>query len=186
MKEFTDLRDESSVDELWMLEHPPVYTLGLNGDSSDLLEPSNIPLLRSDRGGQITFHGPGQLVAYVLLDLRRHKLGIRSLVTVLETAVVKLLRQYGLSANSDPAAPGVYVEGCKLASVGLRVRRGCSYHGLSLNVNNDLSAFSLINPCGFKGLKMTSLYQHGIETSPSQVAIPLASEIIKCLRETYD
>jgi lipoyl(octanoyl) transferase len=125
-------------------------------------------------------------VAYVLLDLRRRKLGIRSLVTVLENAVVNLLGQYGLPANSDPAAPGVYVKGSKLASVGLRVRRGCSYHGLSLNVNTDLSAFSLINPCGFKGLKMTSLYQHGVATYPAQVAIPLASEIIKCLREAAD
>lgn len=186
MKEFTDRRDESTVDELWMLEHPSVYTLGLNGDPGDLLKPTDIPLLRSDRGGQITFHGPGQLVAYVLLDLRRCKLGIRSLVTVLENSVVSLLGQYGLSASGDPDAPGVYVEGSKIASVGLRVRRGCSYHGLSLNVNPDLSAFSLINPCGFKGLKMTSLDQHGVATYPSQVAIPLASEIIRCLREACE
>jgi lipoyl(octanoyl) transferase len=182
MRDFTETRGEDTPDELWLLEHPPVYTLGLNGDPRHLLHATDTPLVKTDRGGQITWHGPGQLIAYMLLDLKRRNLGIRSLVTGLENAVIGLARQYGIKAEGDRAAPGVYVNGQKLASVGLRVRRGCSYHGLSLNVNPDLAAFGHINPCGYEGLAVTSLAELGVETKPAEVAGGLAVEILSGLR----
>jgi lipoyl(octanoyl) transferase len=138
-------------------------------------------VVKTDRGGQITWHGPGQLVAYVLVDLKRRNLSIRALVTSLENAVIGLVRQYGIIATGDRAAPGVYVDGKKLASVGLRVRRGCSYHGLSLNVSPDLSAFGFINPCGYEGLAVTSLAELGVETSSAEAAGGLALQIMQCL-----
>ena len=181
MRDFTEARGEDTPDELWLLEHPPVYTLGMNGDIRHLLQATEIPVVKTDRGGQITWHGPGQLVAYLLADLRRRNLGIRAVVSALENAAIGLLRQYGITALARPEAPGVYVEGRKIASVGLRVRRGCCYHGLSLNVNPDLSAFSLINPCGYAGLETTSLAELGIEARPCDVAAPLAVEIMRGL-----
>lgn len=181
MRDFTEARSEATPDELWLLEHPPVYTLGMNGDPRHLLRATEIPVVKTDRGGQITWHGPGQLVAYLLADLRRKNLGIRSLVSALENAVIGLLKQYGLAAEARRDAPGVYVEGRKIASVGLRVRRGCSYHGLSLNVNPDLSAFAAINPCGYAGLETTSLARLGVEARPCDVMAPLAVEIMRTL-----
>lgn len=177
MQRFTEQRDGDTPDELWLLEHPPVYTLGQNGDPTHLLRATNVPLIATDRGGQITWHGPGQLLVYTLLDLHRRRLGIRNLVIALENAVIGLIRHYGIAASGDRAAPGVYVAGRKLASVGLRVRRGCSYHGLSLNVNPDLAAFDAINPCGRVGLRVTSLAELGVLASPRQVAAALAVEI---------
>ncbi len=157
MREFTDHRNHRTPDQLWLLEHPPVFTLGQAGRPEHLLRPGEIPVVKTDRGGQVTYHGPGQLVAYLLLDLRRAGLGVRGLVTLLEQAVIDLLADNGISATARPDAPGVYVKEAKIASVGLRVRRGCSFHGLSLNLDMDLSPFERINPCGYPGLSVTQL-----------------------------
>lgn len=181
MRDFTESRDESTPDELWLLEHAPVYTLGLNGNPAHLLRATGIPVVKTDRGGQVTYHGPGQLVAYLLADLKRNQLGVRSLVSLLENAVIGLLRQYGIASAARPDAPGVYVDGRKIASVGLRVRRGCSYHGLSLNVDMDLAPFSAINPCGYAGLEVTSLVELGIGARVCEVIAPLAAEIMRGL-----
>lgn len=165
MRAFTDARDATTPDEIWLLEHPPVFTQGQAGKPEHLLLPGDIPVVQADRGGQVTYHGPGQLVGYVLVDLQRIGYGIRSLVTRIEGAIVDTLAGYGIAARSDPAAPGVYVgEGAarrKIGSLGLRVRRHCSYHGLSLNVNMDLEPFSRINPCGYQGLRMSQVSELG-------------------------
>ena len=161
MQEFTATRHSETPDELWTLQHFPVFTQGLNGKPEHVLAPGDIPVIKIDRGGQVTYHGPGQLVVYCLFDLRRKQLGIRQLVTLLENAVIELLAAYHISAYSDREAPGVYAAGRKLASLGLRVRRGCSYHGLSLNIDMDLSPFQRINPCGYRGLEMTQLSELG-------------------------
>lgn len=157
MQEYTERRGADSADELWLVEHPPVFTVGLNGKPEHLLAPGDIPVVQIDRGGQVTYHGPGQLVIYPLLDLRRLKLGVRQLVTSLEQAVIDLLGDYGITAVGRRDAPGVYVDGAKIAALGLRVRRGCSYHGLSLNVAMDLEPFARINPCGYPDLRVTQL-----------------------------
>lgn len=157
MQRFTEERTASTPDEIWLLEHPPVFTLGLNGKREHLLAPGAIPVVQIDRGGQVTYHGPGQLVVYPLIDLRRRGLGVRQLVVALENAVVSYASELGLSANGSRAAPGVYVGGAKLASVGLRVRRGASYHGMALNVTVDLEPFERINVCGYPGLRVTRL-----------------------------
>jgi lipoyl(octanoyl) transferase len=157
MQAFTENRDSDSGDELWLVEHPPVYTLGLNGKPEHVLEPGAIPVVAVDRGGQVTYHGPGQIVAYALLDLRRLGLGPRQLVMALEQGVIDLLADYGVAAVGRREAPGVYVHGAKIAAVGLRVRRGCCYHGLSVNVAMDLEPFSRINPCGYPGMAVTQL-----------------------------
>jgi lipoyl(octanoyl) transferase len=159
MQQFNDARQPHTPDELWFLEHPPVFTLGMAGRSEHLLAPKDIPVVHTDRGGQVTYHGPGQLVVYTLLDLRRAGLGVRDLVTALEQSVIRYAATLGLAAAARPEAPGVYVAGSKLASVGIRIRRGCSYHGLALNVNMDLEPFERINPCGQAGLAMTQLSQ---------------------------
>jgi len=157
MKHFTLERDEATPDELWLLQHPAVFTQGISGKAEHLLAPGDIPVVQIDRGGQVTYHGPGQWVAYVLVDLRRASLGVRQLVTRLEQAIINLLALYGVIATADPKAPGVYVEGKKIASLGLKVSRGCSYHGLALNVDMDLEPFQRINPCGYEGLQVISL-----------------------------
>ena len=157
MQAFTENRDSDSGDELWLVEHPPVYTLGLNGKPEHVLDPGAIPVVAVDRGGQVTYHGPGQVVAYTMLDLRRLGLGPRQLVMALEQAVIDLLAEYGVAAVGRREAPGVYVHGAKIAAVGLRVRRGCCYHGLSFNVAMDLEPFSRINPCGYPGMAVTQL-----------------------------
>lgn len=165
MQRFTEARTAVSPDEIWFLEHPPVFTLGLNASRTHLLAPGEIPVVQIDRGGEVTYHGPGQLVVYPLIDLKRAGLGIRDFVTALERSVIALAAAYGILAESRRAAPGVYVAGSKLASVGVRVRRGGSYHGLALNVALDLEPFSRINPCGYAGLRMTQLAQLGGPTS---------------------
>ena len=157
MQQFTAHRNATTPDEIWVVEHDPVYTLGLNGKPEHILNAGNIPVVQCDRGGQVTYHGPGQIVTYVLLDLRRRNLGVKNLVHNLEQAVLDLLKHYGLAGERRPNAPGVYINGEKVAALGLRVRRGCSYHGLSLNVDMDLEPFTRINPCGYQGLKTTQL-----------------------------
>lgn len=182
MRQFTEARTEETPDELWVLEHPPVYTLGLNGDRRHILADTlPAPVITTDRGGQVTYHGPGQLVIYTLLDLNRRKLGVRALVTLLEQAVIRLLLQYGLRSASRPKAPGVYVDGRKIASLGLRVRRGCSYHGLSLNVDLDTAPFAAIAPCGQQGLEVTSLNALGIPVRCRETAAPLLLHLIQQL-----
>jgi len=165
MQGFTDERDESTPDEIWFCEHPPVFTLGLNAANEHLLAPGDIPVVQIDRGGQVTYHGPGMLMVYPLIDIRRANIGVRKLVTALEQCVVDLAAEYGIEAAAKPDAPGVYVDGDKLASVGLRIRRGSSFHGMALNVDTDLEPFSRINPCGYQGLEMTDLKRLGTELS---------------------
>ncbi len=157
MQRFTDARTADTEDALWLTEHPPVFTQGQAGRAEHLLDPGDIPVVQTDRGGQVTYHGPGQIIAYVLVDLCRLKLGVRALVDALEGAVIDLLAGLGVGAGARPDAPGVYVDGAKIASVGLRVRHGCSYHGIALNVDLDLEPFRRINPCGYVGLPMTRL-----------------------------
>jgi lipoyl(octanoyl) transferase len=160
MQRFTDERRSSTPDEIWFVEHPPVFTLGMNAGREHLLAPGEIPVVQIDRGGQVTYHGPGQLVVYPLLDLRRRGLGVRELVVALENAVIGYVAELGVSAEGSRTAPGVYVGGAKLASVALRIRRGSSYHGLALNVSLDLRPFELINVCGHRGLTVTRLADH--------------------------
>ena len=181
MQQFTAERTESTADEIWITEHPAVYTLGLNGKREHLLKATDIPVVASDRGGQISYHGPGQLVVYVLADLRRCHLGPRQIVTVLENAVLQTLRQYGISAETKATAPGVYVAGKKIASLGLRIKRGCCYHGLSLNNNMDLTPFLNINPCGYAGLEVTQLLACGVDVQTHELAVPVIHQIIKAI-----
>lgn len=157
MQEFTRTRKHTSADEIWFTEHPPVFTQGLNGKPGHILDAGEIPVVAVDRGGQVTYHGPGQLLAYCMLDLNRRRWGVRQLVTALEQTVVEYLASLGIEAAADAQAPGVYVNKAKIASLGLRVKKGCSYHGLSLNVNMDLAPFARINPCGYHGLKVVQL-----------------------------
>jgi len=157
MQDYTETRDPHSADQLWLLQHPRVFTQGIAGRSEHVLAPGDIPVVQVDRGGQVTYHGPGQWVLYLLLDLRRRGMGVRNLVDLIEQGVVELLARYGIEAYPRPDAPGVYVDGRKIASLGLRVRRGCSYHGLALNVDMELEPFDRINPCGHAGLEVTSM-----------------------------
>ena len=161
MQHFTDNRDNTTVDEIWLLQHPAVFTQGQAGKAEHILAPGNIPVIQVDRGGQVTYHGPGQLVAYLLIDLRRKDMGVRKLVTVIEEAIVKVLAQHQIEAAPRADAPGVYVQsgrGAKIAQLGLRVRKGCSFHGLSLNQNMDIEPFQRINPCGHTGMEVTSMH----------------------------
>jgi lipoyl(octanoyl) transferase len=157
MRALTAERDETTPDEIWLLQHPRVFTQGQAGKPEHLLAPGDIPVVQVERGGQVTYHGPGQLVGYLMLDLRRLDLGVRELVTVMEQALVEVLASYGVEAAPRADAPGVYVKGDKIASLGLRVRRGCSFHGLALNIDMDMTPFGRINPCGYAGLQMTQL-----------------------------
>lgn len=157
MQAFTDSRHTDTSDEIWFLEHPPVFTQGLAGKPEHVLNPRDIPIIQTDRGGQVTYHGPGQMVVYVLLDLRRLNIGIRQLVCTLEKCIIHVLADYGIEAINRKDAPGVYIHGAKICSIGLRVRRGCSYHGIAFNVDMDLEPFSRINPCGFRNLTITQL-----------------------------
>jgi lipoyl(octanoyl) transferase len=157
MQRFTDQRNEATADELWLLQHPPVFTLGKNGKPEHIRDPGSIPVVQSDRGGQVTYHGPGQIIVYTLLDLKRMNIGVRELVTRIENGVIGLLQDYAIVAGARRDAPGVYVDGRKIAALGLRVRKGCSFHGLALNVDMDLAPFSRINPCGYQGLEVTQL-----------------------------
>jgi lipoyl(octanoyl) transferase len=177
MQALNDARDASTPDELWVLEHPPVYTLGMAGKPEHLLCETDIPMVRIDRGGQITYHGPGQLVGYLMLDLQRRGLKVREMVHLIEQAVIDCLAGYGVEAVRKDGAPGVYVDGAKIAALGLRVRNGCSYHGLSLNVDMDLAPFTIINPCGYSGLKTVQLCQFGVSDSVGQVGENLLAQL---------
>lgn len=181
MQRFVDRRATSTPDEIWFLEHPPVFTLGMNARPEHLLRTGDIPVVQIDRGGQVTFHGPGQLVVYPLLDLARARLGVRALVEALERAVVTALGEWGIEAAGRRDAPGVYVGARKIASVGLRIRRGCSYHGLALNVAMDLEPFRRINPCGYAGLEMTQVSELGGPADPGVVADVLAPRLLEAL-----
>ena len=178
MQSFTAERSTDTADELWLAEHPPVYTLGLNGKAQHLPRTDNgIPLVKTDRGGQITYHGPGQIIVYTLLDLHRRGFGVRALVRKLESAVIELLMGYGVEANGRADAPGVYVAGAKVAALGLRVRNGCCFHGLSLNVDVDLTPFLAIDPCGYPGLQVTRLSDLGIDERAEVVADKLLANL---------
>ena len=179
MQQFTEVRDSTTPDEIWLLEHPPVFTLGLNGNPAHLLAPGDIPVLHIDRGGQVTYHGPGQLVVYPLIDLKRAKLGIRDLVCALEQSVIETLAGYDIEAGTRSGAPGVYVDERKIASVGLRVRRGCTYHGLAFNISMDLEPFRRINPCGYAGLEVTQVADLG---GPAEVSVVMR-DFEACLRD---
>lgn len=182
MQSFTATRTAATADELWFLEHPPVFTVGLAGDPAHLLAPGDIPVVNVDRGGQVTYHGPGQLVAYALVDLKRNRLGVHALVHALEDAVIDVVSRRGVIAVARRDAPGVYVDGRKLASVGLRIRRGASYHGLAFNVDMDLSPFQRINPCGMAGLEVTQL----ATLAPPAPSLPeLADELGASLLERF-
>ncbi len=184
MREFTDLRGPDTSDALWLLEHPPVFTLGQAGREEHLLDPGPIPVIKVDRGGQVTYHGPGQLVVYVLLDLRRAGLGIKRLVGLLEQAVIDLLATLEVTAQRRADAPGVYVEGAKVAALGLRIRNGCSYHGLALNVDMDLDPFGRINPCGYPGLAVTRLSDLVPGVSMPEIEAGLVRSLAGSLRMT--
>lgn len=181
MQAFTNERSPETPDEIWFLEHPPVFTLGLNASTAHVLAPGAIPVVHVDRGGQVTYHGPGQLVVYALVDLRRAGLGVRDLVTALEQSVIGLASTLGIAAECRRGAPGIYVADRKLGSVGIRVRRGASYHGLALNVDLDLEPFSRINPCGYEGLEMTRLADLGGPTSVTATADLLEPHLLRAL-----
>lgn len=182
MQRLTDERNEHTRDEIWFLEHPPVFTQGLNGRPEHVLTSGDIPVVQIDRGGQVTYHGPGQLVVYPLIDLRRHQLGVRELVMALENAVIQSAQTFGIHAEGRRDAPGVYVAGRKLASIGLRIRRGCTYHGLAFNVNMDLEPFGRINPCGYQGLQVVDLARLGAKRTVFEVAQLLAKHLLQTLR----
>jgi lipoyl(octanoyl) transferase len=182
MQLFTASRERNTPDELWFLEHPPVFTLGRNGRQEHLHNSGGIPVLKVDRGGQVTYHGPGQLVVYTLLDIHRRQLGVQSLVQILEQAVIDLCADYGIDAQRRVKAPGVYVDDCKLAALGLRVRKGCAFHGLSLNIDMDLTPFSRIDPCGYRDLQVTQLRSLGVEASTETVTGQFQSHLERLLK----
>ncbi len=181
MQSFTDERTSGTGDELWLVEHPPVFTLGRNGKTGDIHDAGDIPVVHVDRGGQISYHGPGQLLAYPLLDLKRRRLGVTALVQLLEQAVINLLHDYDVTAQRRDKAPGIYVEDYKIAALGLRVRKGCSYHGLSLNVDMDTTPFTQINPCGIPELEVTQMTDLGISAPLEVVAEQFTAQLIELL-----
>ena len=181
MQDFTAARTEATADELWIVEHPPVYTLGQAGKPEHILRDVGIPLVKIDRGGQVTYHGPGQVVIYMLLDLARLKIKVRELVTAIEQAVIDLLAEHGVTAERRDGAPGVYVGDAKIAALGLRIRNGCSYHGVSLNVDMDLYPFTAINPCGYAGLKVIQTRDLNIPLSVDEAGEQLAKHLLRQL-----
>lgn len=184
MKDFTDNRDDETKDELWLVEHPPVFTQGQAGKEEHLIMPGDIPVVQVDRGGQVTYHGPGQQVIYFMINLRRRKMGVRELVTLIETGIVNALADYGIKAYAKPDAPGVYIDERKVASLGLRVRKGCSFHGLALNVCMDLSPFLRINPCGYAGLEMVQTSDVSNLNTVEAAGQSLANHMVKLLNVT--
>ena len=187
MQVFTDSRTPATPDELWCVEHPPVYTLGLAGKPEHLIMPSSIEVVKCDRGGQVTYHGPGQLVVYLLIDFKRMGIGVRELVRRIEQAIIDMLGELGIAAYGDVNAPGVYVGGEKIASLGLRIKNGAVYHGLSLNVDMDLTPFLWINPCGYAGLKVTQIKDQGVALTVAQAAerlLPQLERHLTVMKET--
>jgi len=183
MRRFTDSRGTKTPDELWVLEHPPVYTVGIAGRAEHFPRSGEVPVERIDRGGQITYHGPGQAIVYVLVDLARRGLTVRAMVTLLEQAVIEVLGAHGVEAGRRNGAPGVYVDGAKIAALGLRVRRGCCYHGVALNVNMDLAPFSAIDPCGYPGLAVTQTRAHGVLAEAEEMGHELARRIARLIED---
>lgn len=179
MKSFTNLREKNANDQFWLVEHPPVYTQGQAGKPEHVLRDTDIPIVQTDRGGQVTYHGPGQIVIYTLCDLKRCGIGVRGFVDAIENAIIELLADYGVTAKNRADAPGVYVGDSKIAALGLRVRRGCSYHGLSLNVDMDLAPFENINPCGYAGLSVTRTVDHGIPYGRHELATQLYKKLLE-------
>lgn len=182
MQHFTAERDASTVDEIWLVQHPPTYTQGQAGKPEHLLNPTSIPVVKIDRGGQITYHGPRQIVAYLLLDLRRWKINVRELVRLMERAVIDLLAEYGVKAKGRDDAPGVYVGDAKIAALGLKIKNGCCYHGLSFNVNMDITPFASINPCGYEGLKVTQCVELGISVPLEELQAELTQNLVHGLQ----
>jgi len=183
MKKFTAERNSNTPDEIWLVQHPPTYTQGLAGKPEHLLHSTSIPVVKIDRGGQITYHGPGQIVAYLLLDLRRWKINVRQLVRLMEQAVIDLLGEYGVAAQSREDAPGVYVDGAKVAALGLKIKNGCCYHGLSFNVDMDMTPFANINPCGYAGLRVTQTCELGITVPINELQAELAQNLVRALQQ---
>ena len=181
MQQFTDQRDQHSLDELWLVEHPPVFTQGLAGKPEHVLAAGDIPVIQVDRGGQVTYHGPGQIVAYPMINLRRHGIGVKSLVNGIEQAIIDTVAQYGIKAARKDNAPGVYVDGAKIASLGLRIRKACSFHGLAFNIKMDLEPFQRINPCGFSGLEVIQLADLAEEVDIATVEQQLITAFCKQL-----
>ncbi|WP_139684614.1 lipoyl(octanoyl) transferase LipB [Vibrio tasmaniensis] len=181
MHKFTDERTEEDIDQVWLVEHNPVFTQGQAGKAEHVLNAGDIPVIQSDRGGQVTYHGPGQLVAYFLINIRRKKFGVRDLVTHIENLVINTLKAYNIDSTARPDAPGVYVDGKKICSLGLRIRRGCSFHGLALNVDMDLSPFQRINPCGYQGMEMAQVSQLGGPSELENVEQQLIQELVELL-----
>lgn len=177
MRKFNEQRTQATKDEIWIVEHPPVFTLGLNGKADHILDAKNIPVIKSDRGGQVTYHGPGQLVAYILMDLERRHWGVKKLVDKIEQSIIELLSEYSIDAGRKEGAPGVYVNDAKVAALGLRVKRGCSYHGLSLNVEMDLSPFQQINPCGYADLASVQMSELAPDINIKEVTTKLISHL---------
>lgn len=184
MKKFSNERNATTLDEVWLVEHPPVFTQGQNGRAEHILNPGDIPIVITDRGGQVTYHGPGQLMIYVLVDLIRKKTNVRELVTNLEQSIIDFLHEYNIHAYSKREAPGVYIDDEKICSIGLRIRHGCSYHGLAFNVAMDMHPFTLINPCGFTELKMTQFIDHGGLSDIKQTGDKLINYLMKNLGYT--
>ena len=183
MREYTIARTPQTADEIWLTEHDPVFTQGQAGKAEHVLAPGDIPVVQSDRGGQITYHGPGQLVGYLMIDIRRAGITPRGLVTAIESSIIELLSSYGITARNRPDAPGVYVAGAKVASLGLRIKKGCSYHGLALNVAMDLEPFSRINPCGLRGIEVTQLSDLGGPSAVEEVKVPLVARLRENLKD---
>ncbi|WPO99439.1 lipoyl(octanoyl) transferase LipB [Pseudomonas sp. HR96] len=181
MQRFTDGRGPDVPDEVWLVQHPAVFTQGQAGKAEHLLLPGDIPVVQVDRGGQVTYHGPGQLVVYLLLDVKRLGFGVRELVSRMELTLIALLASYGITAAAKADAPGVYVDGAKIASLGLRIRRGCSFHGLALNVDMDMQPFNRINPCGYAGLAMTQMCDHASQIEFAEVSARLRAQLVKHL-----
>lgn len=186
MKQFTAARTPDTRDEIWLLQHPPVYTQGLAGKPEHLLHNTNIPVVKIDRGGQITYHGPGQIIAYCLLDMRRWEIGVRDLVRLMEQSVIDLLAEFNVVAIGREDAPGVYVDGAKIAALGLKIKNGYCYHGLSFNVNMDLTPFNNINPCGYQGLKVTQACELDITVSVNELQAQLAQNIVHGLQKNFE
>lgn len=185
MQLFTEQRQAATADEIWLLEHEPVFTLGRNGKQEHILSHTDIPIVNIDRGGQVTYHGPGQLIAYLLIDLKRRQLGVRQLVTLIEQSIIDTLQEYQLTATARPEAPGVYIDNAKIAALGLRIKKGCSFHGLSVNLNMDLSPFELINPCGYKNLEVVQLCDYIESIELSQLQQQLIRHLSKRLSEHH-
>ena len=183
MQDFTDCRDDTTVDEIWLVEHEPVFTQGQAGKEEHVLAPGDIPVVKVDRGGQVTYHGPGQQMLYVLLNMKRNKLGVRDLVSALESCIVESLKPSGIQAYPRADAPGVYVDGKKVCSIGLRIRRGCSFHGLALNVNMDLAPFQRINPCGYAGLEMVNCAELNGPANMPEAGTIIIQQLCKLLAE---